>query len=182
MVLEELESEIIQNAKTEAQRIIAESQEEAKTLEEEAKARVKSKKNSLEEDLERQIAFLATIQKTRARMNMKHLLVSEKKALIDHVYAGFSELLEKNKATMIKKLYEKAKKDIKPAKIYVNQSDQRMAKTIFKGLEIEPKQITGGFIAESKDGRELVDYSYDTLLETVRGLSLQKVHKELFGG
>ena len=41
--------------------------------------------------------------------------------------------------------------------------------------------MTGGLIAENKDGTVRVDYSFDTMLQTIKENELQSINKVLFG-
>ena len=75
------------------------------------------------------------------------------------------------------KLLEKAKNDIEVEKIYCNKKDLKL----LKEFNAEAMDMTGGLIAENKDGTVRVDYSFDTMLQTIKENELQSINKVLFG-
>ena len=70
-----------------------------------------------------------------------------------------------------------AKNDIEVAKIYCNKKDLK----VLKDFKAEAADITGGLIAENKEGTVRVDYSFDTMLQNIKENELQSINKVLFG-
>ena len=77
---------------------------------------------------------------------------------------------------MINSLYRKAGSEIDIGKVYCNKKDSKM----FKGVETSSTDIIGGLIAESKDGLIRVDYSFDTMLESIKENEIKGVVDALF--
>ena len=182
MSLENLEKSIRKNAQKEADWILSEAEKEADVIRKEARARIAARKKELQKNLERETLLLASRKRARARMLKNQALLEEKKKLITEVYDRFLAKMEKNKRDIMKKMFMKAKNELSIGKVYVKSEDLKVAKAALPEIPIEKRSILGGIIAESKDGTELVDYSYETILEILRQRTLKQVSSELFGG
>ncbi len=181
MALEKLERGIMNNAKKEVDQIIQEGKNEAKAILKEAGKRAKEKRRKEEQLLDLQVVQLKNVHQTKARMMKNQSLLGEKKQLIDRVYDRFLQKLQKQRVTVMKNLYQEAKKQLTPGRVYVREEDVKQAKTLFRGVPIEVRPLTGGFIVESKSGDQLVDYSFETIIDLMRLESLPQVSTTLFG-
>lgn len=182
MSLEQLERGIIKNAEKEADRIVAEAEREAQDLVKEARNRAGKAKKGVQKQTKQQLSHYQDLKKTKQKMRQKQALLTEQKHLIDDVYQRFLTKLERNKKSIMKRLYAQARKGMKPARVYVAAADVSVARTLFRGVKVETQELKGGFILESRDGSQLVDHSYDTIIDTIRGKTLKQVSDALFGG
>jgi predicted Zn-dependent peptidase len=103
-----------------------------------------------------------------------------KKQVIENAFNEVRKKLEslddKKRETYIKKLLEKAKNDIEMAYVYCNKKDTKF----LKGLNLEAINIIGGLIAENKEKTIRVDYSFETILQSIKENELQNINKILF--
>ncbi|MBI4020636.1 MAG: hypothetical protein HY369_00165 [Candidatus Aenigmarchaeota archaeon] len=179
MSLERLEQGILRDAQKRAEHLIEEAEEQARALKAEARKRVGERKKAITEQTAAEVEHIHLLQKTRANMQAKQAILLEKKRLVDEVYGRFAERLEEQKKEIMKDLYDKVRKDVEATQVYVNPADAKLAPSLFKGLKVATRPMTGGFILEAGD--QLVDCSFDTILETFRERTIRQVSKELFG-
>ena len=83
---------------------------------------------------------------------------------------------DKKREAYIKKLLDKAKKEIDLGYVYCNRKDSKFV----KDFKAENAEMIGGIIAENKERIIRVDYSFDTLLESIKESELQNINKLLF--
>ncbi|MBI4896278.1 MAG: hypothetical protein HY832_01905 [Candidatus Aenigmarchaeota archaeon] len=181
MTLEPLEKEILDHAYAEARQITQEAQAEVQLLRAEAVKRTEEtiKKISVEtQEKKHAIEQMHTVQ---TALQTKQEFLREKKAIIDEVYEEFANVLEQEHESMLEALFAKATQQFKPATVIVRPADAQLAKKLFKGLAVEIQPMRGGFILESADGTERMDYRFETLIELLRTKTAKTVAHELFG-
>ncbi|MBI2557758.1 hypothetical protein HYW20_00395 [Candidatus Woesearchaeota archaeon] len=181
MGLEEVKEEIIRNAKEQEAALIAEARREAGRITKEAEKKIKEMEERSEADTKKMIESAKKQEISSAEMEYKKMLLDAKKNMIDAVFADAKKRLEnlddKKREAYIKKLLEKAKNDIEAAYVYCNKKDVRFVRE-FKAL---PVDITGGLIAENQEKTVRVDYSFETVLQSIKDNELQNINKLLFG-
>lgn len=108
------------------------------------------------------------------------MLLEAKKQVIEAVFIEAKKRLEslddKKRESYTTKLVEKIKNDIEPAYIYCNKKDTKF----LKGFNVEAIGMIGGIIAENKDRTIRVDYSFETMLQSIKENELQNISKILF--
>jgi len=181
MGLEAVKEEIISNAKIEADTLIAEARKEAGKITKEAEKKIEEMKEKSNEEIKKKIDTIKKQELASAELENKKMLLEAKKQLIESVFIEVQKKLvalnEKKREEYIKKLLEKIKNDIEAANVYCSKKDLKLLKD-FKAEAIE---IIGGLMAENKDRTIRVDYSFDTILETIKEKELQEINKILFG-
>lgn len=181
MALEQLEKGILAHAKKEAARVLEEAEQGAEEIKKAARLRAAARKKELEQSLVQELERLDRLAKARARMKARHLVLEEERKLIAEVYAHLLEKLQEKKGDVMKDLFEKSGGEFKAAKVYVSPKDLKMARALFKGLDVAPQEMQGGFILESGDSSLLLDCRFETLVERVKAKTLKRVAQELFG-
>jgi len=181
MGLEKVKDEILNNANREASRIKEEANNEVKKAMDDSEQRVNSYRNKANEDAKSIIESMKTKEKASAELELKKLNLDAKKALIEKVFVNaknkICKLDENKRKEMIKKLLEKSIKELEIKSVYCNKIDAKF----IQGFDVKVENILGGIIAENDDGSVRVNYSYDSLLQSVRENSLKDVAKILFG-
>ena len=108
------------------------------------------------------------------------MFLEEKKKAIETVFEKVRENLVSLKAPKrkehIKRLVEKAKKEIDVKYVYCNKTDKKP----MGAIKTQEAEILGGIIAENKKKDVRVDYSYETLLEDIKEKYLQDLGNKLF--
>lgn len=181
MGLEEVKEDILSNAKEQANSIIAEARKEANRIMREAEKKVEDMEERNEAYTKKMLDTIKRQELASAELENKKMLLDAKKQVIENVFIeagkGIENLDDKKKEVYIKKLLERAKKDIEPAFIYCNKKDVKF----LKGHNIEAANIIGGIIAENNDRTIRVDYSFETMLQSIKENELQNINKILFG-
>jgi len=181
MGLEAVKEEILNSAKEKANSLTAEARKEANRIMREAERKAEEMKEKSEAETKRMIDLIKRQELASAELENKKMVLEAKKQIIDAVFSEAKQRIEslddRKRETYIKKLLEKAKKDIHVAHVYLNKKD---AKSL-KEHDVETADIIGGLIAENKDKTVRVNYSFETLLESIKESELQNINKVLFG-
>ena len=181
MGLESVKEEIIRNAKEQSSAMIADARRQANQLAKEAEKKIEETKQRIEEETKRTADMTKRQFLAAAELENKKMLLDAKKQVIEKAFeeakAKIEKMDDKKRETLLKKLLEKSSKEIEVGKVYCSKKDLKL----LKGIKAEPAEIIGGLIAENKEGTTRVDYSFESLLESVREKELQKISKILFG-
>jgi len=180
MGLEIVKEEILSNAKEQSNSIIAEARKEANRIVREAENKIEEMKVKSEADIKRMLDTIKRQELANAELENKKILLEAKKEVIESVFSEAKKKLEnlddKKMEAIIKILLEKAKNEIEVAHIYCNKKDTKF----LKGLSVETIEIIGGLITENKERTIRVDYTFDTILESIQETELQNISKILF--
>lgn len=186
MGLNKVADEIRLNAEREAQRIISEGKREGDRILEETKKRLREYEETTRKEMNSSVEQINMRNQTITQKRMKEFAMNIKKEVVEKVYQQFLDYLKNAKGNertrIFRKMITSAKKQIsKPQIVYVRQEDTAIARKLFKGLQVKTKDMDGGFMLESGDGKEIVDYRFETLVELLKGKTLRNVSKTLFG-
>ena len=181
MGLETVKEEILNSAKEKANSLTAEARKEANQITREVERKAEEMREKSEAEAKRTIDLIKRQELASAELENKKMLLEAKKQIIDDVFAEAKQRIEslddRKREAYIKKLLEKAKKDIHVAYVYLNKKDAKY----LKEHDAETASIIGGLIAENKDKTVRVDYSFETLLQSIKESELQNINKVLFG-
>ncbi len=181
MGLEEVKEEIIRNAKEQEAALIAEARRGAGRIAKEAEKKIKEMEERIEAGIKKTADSIKKQEIASAEMENKKMLLDEKKNIIGAVFVDAKKRLQslddKKREAYIRKLLEKTINDIEVAYVYCNKKDVRFV----KDLKALPADITGGLIAENKEKTVRVDYSFETMLQSIKENELQNISKLLFG-
>jgi V/A-type H+-transporting ATPase subunit E len=187
MTLEALASEIATAAKKEAKAITDAAKAEAKTIVGEAKDEVKSLRGDLIAKAERECAQIETETVASARQaNQKSILIARREEL-DSTKESVQELVAsaklKGRSALLKSLLKEAKGEadegmaLRPVGI-----DRPALEKAGSGFDIgEDIDGLGGFVLEAADASIVLDYRFDSRLESSWIAALPVVTTELFG-
>lgn len=180
MGLETVKEEIIREAKNQEQSLVEEARNETVRIINEAEKKVAEIKEKSNIETKRAMDIIKKQELASAELENKKMLLEAKKQLIEIVFSEVKGNIEKldgrKREEYIKKLLEKAKNDIKVANSYCKEKDLKF----LEGLNAEAADVIGGLIAENKDKTVRVDYSFDTMLESLKENELQSISRILF--
>ena len=183
MGLEIVKEEILSSAKSQATALIAEARKEANKIMKEAEKKIEEMKEKSEAETKRILDTIKRQELTSAELENKKILLESKKQVIEGIFSEAKKRLEKlddkKREEYTKKLFEKIRLDIEPQYIYCSKKDAKF----LKGLNVEPIDIiniSGGLIAENKEKTIRVDYSFDTMLQSIKEGELENINKILF--
>lgn len=187
MGLEKVVVEIKENAERKAEGMVREAEKEAERIIREAKERAKQAKKGIEKENEQAIRQIEMRNLTIRKARKKELVLKAKKEMMDEVYMRFLVNISKSKGrkreTIYRKLASIAKKQMKrPGVVYMDPKDSGLSKKVWKGLRFRKKEMKGGFMLESDDGKEFVDFRFETLNGLLKEKTLKDVSRMLFGG
>ena len=180
MGLEAVKEEIIRNAKRQEEELLAEAREQARKILDEAKKKALELKEKTEAETKKLLELMKKQEAASAELEAKKMMLEAKKSLMDKVFEKARQRIEKlepkKREAFMQSLLEKAKNEISIGKIYCSKKD---AKSL-KEYKTEHADIICGLIAENEDGTIRVDYSFDTMLQSIKESWLQEINKTLF--
>lgn len=180
MGLETVKEEILNIAKEQANSLIAEARKESNRITKETEKKIEEMQSKSEAETKRALDMIKRQELASAELENKKMLLEAKKQIIEAAFAEARKKLEnlddKKRETIIKKLLEKAKNEIEAAKIYCNKKDAKFV----KGMDVQTADIISGLIAENREGTVRIDYSFDTMLQSIKESELQNISKLLF--
>ncbi|MBI2107502.1 hypothetical protein HYU10_01840 [Candidatus Woesearchaeota archaeon] len=181
MGLEKVRDEIIERAKSQSSRIVAEAKAKAAQILREAEKQVEGHRERASEESKRMMLEIKRQEMAKAELEFKKLLLMSKKGLIDEAFEKarkeISRMNEKQRSEAVSLLIKKAERSMEIDCIYCSKSDAKFV----KGYRTTEAAISGGIIAENKGQTVRIDYSFDTLMESVKEEKMQQIAKMLFG-
>lgn len=180
MGLETVKEEILNNAKEQANSLIAEARKEANRIMKEAEKKIEEMREKSEVETKRMIDAIKRQELASAELENKKMLLEAKKQVIESVFIEAEKRLEdiddKKREAYIKKLLEKAKNDIEISTVYCNKKDAKF----LKGFNVQIIEMLGGLMAENKEKTVRVDNSFETIMQSIQENELQNINKILF--
>lgn len=177
MGFEEVKDDIIAKARSESDTIRSDALRKVKEIEKDLKDRLDALKKNHKDTIAAKLNQLEQIRKSDFESAASEIILSKKRQLIDDaVQDAKNQLLGSKTDYYMGRLLEKAKKEIDVEKILCRKEDIHF----FNGIKVFATDIDGGIIAENKDGTISIDYSYETILGSIRESNLQKIAEALF--
>ncbi|MBI2572758.1 hypothetical protein HYV86_02770 [Candidatus Woesearchaeota archaeon] len=181
MGLDNVKNEIVEQAQAEADRVVADARSQAseilaKTREEikQYKEQTTQRTSQLLDSMERKTLGAARFEAQRREMNLRTQLVQDLKTQVrDHILS----LNKTEKQKFLTMLLVKARKEIDVATVYVNKQDEGLMKG---SVKVVAKDIAGGLIAETADGKVSVNYSIEELLSHLMETKGGELNEVLF--
>ncbi len=181
MGLEAVKEEIIRNAKQQESALIAEARKEANKIAKETEAKIEELKVKSDAETKKSAETAKRQALVAAEMECKKMILEAKKHVIENVFAEVKKKLEaiddNKREAYVKKLLQNAGKELEIAYVYCSKKDVKFV----KGFTVNSADISGGIIAENKGKTIRLDYSFETMLESIKDTELQEVNKLLFG-
>ncbi len=116
----------------------------------------------------------------------KSMLLEAKRNVIESVFARTKDLLASlpnpDRAAIHTTLARKAQESLAIASVRCNPKDKSTLAKIFPQARIETvESISGGFLADDATGTVRVDFTFETIMESVRERMLAELSERLFG-
>ena len=184
MGLNEVKQEILRNAQKQAGSIIADANNEAKAIGDNAQVEIQEYRDKVEKNTTALISAMERKESAGVEFDLKKALLDKKKEIIERVFTNvLNDLVSasaKKKEDILKMLIAKAGKEIDVKLVYVNKADKPIVSKM-NGLQCKEADIIGGVIAETADGTIRIDYSYEEILDAIKKDNLQQIALLLFG-
>lgn len=184
MGLEQVQEEILDTARKEADTILAEAKAKINVLKKEQNhVRNEFKRVALAET-EQELQILQKRCDAQMHLEEKKVVMETKKRLLDDAYKKALEQVEKwndsQRSMFIRAALTMSSKQMGIGKAYCSEKDKPLVvKERGKQVKIEIAPING-IIIENNDATQRLDFTYDALGELVREKTLQDVARTLF--
>ena len=176
MGLESVKTEILAQAEKEAQAILEEAQTKKKEVDNRLKVEIEEYKKQLEEEERLEILQKERIALAKASSDAKHIVLETKKDILDEAFEKAKKKILSSKKNYFDDLLNNAKKQIPVASVVVTSNDKGRV----KGLKCTVGNFEGGLIAANKENTVMVDYTYETIFQTLQEKLLATVGAKLF--
>ncbi len=182
MGLDEVRKQIIEEAEQQTRLLLQDAHTESARIMSEAERGIKQYEKELRANAEKLIVTAERKELAAAEFEGKRMLLDKKKEMINKVIEEAKKELkhlhaEQRKAA-VTKLLNMAKQEIEVKKVYINERDISYIKE--KGIVTKEREMLGGLIAETSDGKISVDFSFETLLDEIKQTHLQQLSGVLF--
>ncbi|PIN74289.1 hypothetical protein COV20_01580 [Candidatus Woesearchaeota archaeon CG10_big_fil_rev_8_21_14_0_10_45_16] len=181
MALAQVQAEIVVEAEKKAVEATKQAEKEAQEVLKKAKDEVSQYKKDAEkqaatllEAMERKVLAAARSDAQRLEMNARKEIMDD---LFDNAAASLQKLGKTEKQKFLQSLLEKAEKEIKVDTVYAAAADTSLVKGV-KNVKEAP--ISGGLMAETKEGDISVNLSVEELLASLREELSMKLSEVLF--
>jgi vacuolar-type H+-ATPase subunit E/Vma4 len=188
MGIEKLKRSLLSEAGEDAKKLVSASEEQAKTILDEERAKRAASKKGAEADVEKTLQDQKNERMAWARLESKRILAEAREDAIKNVIEDFFDALGGiRKTPEYKKFLAKAVSSAvdeldSGAVIHVVKGDKALFNTPKGSSVVEDLSGLGGAMAESNDGKIRVDMTLETLFEGRRDEVRKKIYDSLFGG
>lgn len=182
MGLQEVKNSILESANRQAKEIIEQANKDAAQIEQQTKQQLAEFEQKYAYELSEAGKNLEKIKLAAVNSEGNHIVLKKKKEIIDKAFdlALKQAIAQAQKNSYVKKLLEKAKKELEIKYVYCNKQDIRSINGFNYDFNCTATEITAGIIVENADKSIRLDYSFETVFDTLNGKILQDVAKKLF--
>lgn len=179
MGLETVKQEIIGSAKDAASSIIAEAKKEAEKILKDCTNNAREMKEKSEAEMKKYLEVAKRQKLASAEIEAKKILLDAKKSLIEGAFASAFDRMaildDKKREALLKKIMQKVKSRMDAACFFCNPRDAKF----LKGMEVKPSDIIGGLIAENKEETIRLNYSFESILESIKEKEIMEISRIL---
>ncbi len=163
----------VAEAKAKAEQELKKAEEMWKKKMEQAMAKIEKR---LEEERREKISW-AHLEERRMLSEARDDILKQAMDMLLEELQAFTK--SRKYSHVLKILTERALKELPDGIIHVKEGDKKHFRRV-KNKVVEDADIIGGVIVESKDGRVMVDHSFDMYLEKYKDMVRKELYKELF--
>ncbi|MCQ5375042.1 MAG: V-type ATP synthase subunit E family protein [Methanomassiliicoccales archaeon] len=185
MALDTVVRDILEKAKSEADRITAEAEKERAAILKECEESIAKRKRAQEKQFEELIRRLARQEISSAELEAKKIVLNAKKELLDR---AFNEALREiygmdreNRARIYNKIIERAMTIVSKPRIICPKGDAALIEKGNANVPIIETDMEPGLIVESEDGLMRLDFRFRTMLEEIWEKEMKRISAILFG-
>jgi len=185
MALDTVVRDILEKAKSEADRITAEAEKERAAILKECEESIAKRKRAQEKQFEELIRRLARQEISSAELEAKKIVLNAKKELLER---AFNEALREiygmdreNRARIYNKIIERAMTIVSKPRIICPKGDAALIEKGTANVPIIETDMEPGLIVESEDGLMRLDFRFRTMLEEIWEKEMKRISAILFG-
>ncbi len=180
MGLETVLESIQKNAQHAATAALNEAKHSEEQLRAQAKERIEALRTAEQQRVELEIATARARARVQHSLAIRSATLTAKRAILDQAYTTFlGRATGPERAKVFPKLAALAK-PMQPAAVFVADQDLLLAKKAFPRAAVKSRPMAGGLIAESADGRQLMDLRLETIIDLLRAKTDRMVAEALF--
>lgn len=165
MSLEDVKTDILNEAEQKSDQIITEAEEEAEKIIEEAENKADSIREKAEKEAEERAESIHDKILSNARMQAKQIKLEEKQKHLDTAFQGFRDEVEnlsrEERDKFVDSCLERASFEVGTVKGSPEFKDA-VSSASFEEADID------GIILESKDGERRMDFTFDRIVQDYR--------------
>tara|TARA_Y100000310_G_C20549630_1_gene747372 strand:- start:588 stop:1145 length:558 start_codon:yes stop_codon:yes gene_type:complete len=184
MTLEKVKKDILQQAEKEASKIDASAKKEAAEILKKSKNEVKSYKVDAEKNHQNLVSVMERKVLSTAKADAQKLVYDAKEKafqeVMNTVELELVSMEESERKKFLESLLSKAQSTIDVGAVLVSKQDVALI-PLTENIKILAFDISGGLIAETKDGEISVDLSIKEQLEIVQAEKLVEINEVLLG-
>lgn len=185
MGLGEVKHAITEKTRLEVQSILDAGKQEADKIVAEAQKQIDEKRAASAAKTTEMVTTLERKELGAAHFAKKSILLEEKRKAIDAVIARVRERLENidenHRRSIIADLASQASKTMTIHAIICNTRDADTLRSLFPQASITiDEHITGGFFADNPENTIRVDFTFESMLATVRERNIAELIRTLF--
>lgn len=178
MSLEKVVNEITEQANAQAKEVIDSGKKEAREIRARAQSQADKNHEKTRYNLDRNIKEIRKMELSTLNISLKKQELNAKKQSIEAVYGIVAKKLEAmpsaRKHSLLKKLLEKASKEIRAKYYSCSKKDMDLIKKLVPKLQFkESIDCLGGFVLETADETVRVNYCFDVLLQELKRKTLK---------
>lgn len=183
MGLEEVKKEILKQAETQAEQRLEEANERADEILDEAEEEADSVREDILEDAREEADQKKRQKIAAARMEAKNQRLAAKQDVMDEAYSRLEErirsLPKDEKLELIESVLDRLSAEHDIGRVIV-PSGFRSAVSEMTDADVETGDIDDGVVVEDSSGDLSFDYTFSTVLETIRNERRQELAGHLF--
>lgn len=183
MGLDEVKKEILAKAETQAEQRLEEANEEADSIIEEAEDEAESVREEILDEAREEAEQLKRQKIAAARMEAKNRRLAAKQDVMDEAYSRLEErmrsLPKDEKLELIESVLDRLGTEHDLGRVIV-PSGFRSAVSEMTDADVEIGDIDDGVVVEDGSGDLSFDYTFSTVLETIRNEERQELAGHLF--
>jgi V/A-type H+-transporting ATPase subunit E len=176
MGLEDVKSDILNEAEQKSNRIVEEAEEEADEIVEEAKREAERIREEAETEAEEKAESIRKKALSNARMKAKQVKLREKQKHLDQAFEEFREQLDEltagEREKFVESCYDRANFDV--GKVRGSEAFEDAVPDDFEEADID------GIVLVSEDGERRIDFTFDRIVQDYRENHRKDVSEELF--
>ena len=179
MALEDVKSEVLNNAEQEAKQIRKEAEEKAEEMKQEARERAEEIEERVEEEIDEKKESIEKKSLANARMEAQQIELEEKGKVMDSIFEELREEIEEkaeeNSEEFVENCIDSVKFEIgsiKASKDFVDSAEDA-------GFDVDEIDETG-VVLISEDGLKRQDYTFDKIIEDYRQRFQGETAEKLF--
>lgn len=189
MGLQKVKQEIINESRKKAELIKKQAEDEATKISAEIEAKIKALAEKTENETKKLSEEIKKRELSAVKLEGKKFMLSIKKQVVDKAFEEAIKALKNqsgpDRQKILSKLVKKAAGQLEIARVYCQKAHIPDVEAVLKeeGLtaQVSEKDIVGGIIAENSSGTVSVDYSYESLIQSLRESLLSEVASLIFG-